>query len=110
MQREETERDSCWQSHIRVDLQEHEEQVSACSAGMGFGNLGTLRLSSGLAGSMHNLFSSCRVYELAVNQCTTRSARSTTLPQGSFEKLPEQSNFRFCLFITAVRVKIKIRR
>ncbi len=105
MQREETERDSCWQSHIRVDLQEHEEQVSACSAGMGFGNLGT-SLSSGLAGSMHNLFSSCRVYDLAVNQCTTRSARSTTLPQGSFEKLPEESNFRFYLFITAVREQL----
>lgn len=97
-------RDSCWRSHIRVDLQEHDKQVSACSAGIEFGNLGTLTLPSGLAGSKHNLFSSCRLYELAVNQCTTRSARSTTSPQGSFEKLPEQSDFPFLLFITAVEL------
>lgn len=93
MHREVTVRDSCWSSHIRVDLQEHEEQVPACSAGMemGFGNLETLSLPSGLAGSTHNF------YELAVNQCKTRSVRSTTLSQGSFEELPEQS-----LFLTAV--------
>lgn len=99
MHREVTVRDSCWSSHIRVDLQGHEEQVSACSAGMemGFGNLETLSLPSGLAGSTHNFFSSCRLYELAVNRCKTRSVRSTTSPQGSFEELPEQ-----ILFLTAV--------